>query len=414
MRGMSRAHGVLSRNCTMPTQMQMQMQMQMRSLCTPCIIFRDGGRYEFSVCISPAPRQGFVPMQGMSRAHGIDLARGVPLESLRGFEAAGRLLNFTRAAEELHVTQSAVSREIRTLEERLQTQLFERVAGGLRLTSSGSALHKEVELGLALLRKGLERASSVGRRRTLVVAVTRPLGSEWLAEKLPEFIDHHPDIDVRISILPRTSATTDWQAMDGLPPIDADVSIRLMPRVAGDGRLPLLLTEYVFPCCSKALAAERRRRIRSLDDLSQHRLIEYDDGLPGLDRLDANWPVWWPAMGVPPVIPSQWVRIPDWAMVKRLGTLGCGVFLGRTPLINSQLRDGTLVAPTGSATVSTRAYYLSQSQKSLTNPDLQTFVEWLLAKAQQEQQCSREWVRGSTIGGTPEDPAAAQEKGKRA
>ena len=344
----------------------------------------------------------------MSRAHATDLVRGVPLESLRGFEVAGRLLNFTRAAEELHITQSAVSREIKTLEERLRTELFERVPGGLRLTSSGSALHKEVELGLAVLRKGLERAASLGQRRTLSVAVTRPLGSEWLAERLPDFMNRHPEVDLRLSMTPRSSVTTDWQSVDGLPAIDADVSIRLMPRVAGDGRLPLVLTEFVFPCCTRTLARSRKRPIRNVEDLARHRLIEFDDGLAGLERLDANWPVWFRSIGVTPVIPSQWVRIPDWATVIRLGVLGSGVILGRTPLVNTHLREGALVAPTRTVTVSTRAYYLVGSASSLTNPDAQAFVEWLLSEATREQKFAREWFSGSVLSGAPEDVAAAQ------
>lgn len=347
----------------------------------------------------------------MSLAHTTDLVRGVPLEALRGFEAAGRLLNFTRAAEELHVTQSAVSREIKTLEERLGTGLFERLAGGLRLTSSGSALHKEVKIGLAVLRRGLERASSLGQRRTLSIAVTRPLGSEWLVGKLPEFMNRHPEVDLRLSMTPRSSVTTDWQAVDSLPAIDADVSIRLMPRVAGDGRLQLVLTEFVFPCCTKTLARSRKHPIRRVEDLAKHRLIEFDDGLAGLERLDANWPVWFRSMGAAPVIPSQWVRIPDWATVVRLATLGAGVFLGRTPLVNAQLRDGTLVGPTRAVTVSTRAYYLVQSARSLANPDAQAFVEWLLTQAKHEERFSREWLGSSRIGGAPEDLAAAQAAG---
>ena len=76
----------------------------------------------------------------MTAAHGSDPLRGIPLEALRGFEAAARLLNFTRAAEELHLTQSAVSREIRSLEERLRTRLFERAKSGLRLTHADASV----------------------------------------------------------------------------------------------------------------------------------------------------------------------------------------------------------------------------------------------------------------------------------
>ena len=114
----------------------------------------------------------------MSETHTPDLLRGVPLESLRGFEVAARLLNYTRAAEELHVTQSAVSREIRTLEDRIGTRLFERAKGVLRLTGPGITLHNELQQGLATIRRGLERAAAGGQGRTLVVSINRPLGVE--------------------------------------------------------------------------------------------------------------------------------------------------------------------------------------------------------------------------------------------
>jgi LysR family glycine cleavage system transcriptional activator len=116
----------------------------------------------------------------MSDTHGPDPLRGIPLEALRGFEAAARLLNFTRAAEELHLTQSAVSREIRSLEDRLGLRLFERSKGGLRLTQAGVALREDVSTALAAMRRGIERVAGETSRRSFVVVTNRSMLSDWL------------------------------------------------------------------------------------------------------------------------------------------------------------------------------------------------------------------------------------------
>ena len=314
------------------------------------------------------------------------MLRGIPLEALRGFEVAARLLNYTRASVELSVTQSAVSREINTLERRLGVRLFERVNGALRLTAVGVALQKEVQAGLSTLRRALERAAQSAGRQTLVVSVNRPLGAEWLSRILPRFLNANPSLDVRLVMQARSSATTDWMGIEEPVPPDVNVSLRLLPRAAASERLKLLLPEFVYPCCTPELKSQPGSEIMYIKDLSGHRLIEYDDGMPGLELLDASWANWLAAAGAAPAVAQQWVRVPDWSAIITLSLSGAGVFLGRSPLVHSYLREGPLVRCTDTVVSSTRAYFVSRSSPAESDASADLFIDWLHNEAASEQE----------------------------
>ena len=330
----------------------------------------------------------------MSAAHGPDPLRGIPLEALRGFEAAARLLNFTRAAEELHLTQSAVSREIRSLEERLGTRLFERSKGGLRLTRAGIDLRSDVAEALATMRRGIERVTGTTIQRSFVVVTNRSMLSDWLWNRVADYTNRHPDTDLRLAPAPRTGVAGERRGLEDIDATDMDIGIRLVSRTTADTRWERLLTEYVFPCCTKALAEDPRRPIRTLDDLAHHTLLELDDGMPG---LDANWAVWCERAGVPQVTPAVWKRVPDWALVFALAAQGQGVCMGRIPSVNDRLRQGVLVAPLAEMTLSTRAWYLVLSTRSKSDARARAFVEWLRSEARREEAFARELLAGKRL-----------------
>jgi DNA-binding transcriptional LysR family regulator len=330
----------------------------------------------------------------MSTAHGSDPLRGIPLEALRGFEAAARLLNFTRAAEELHLTQSAVSREIRSLEERLGKRLFERAKGGLRLTQAGVALQHDVSAALATMRRGIERITGAAVQRSFVVVTNRSMLSDWLWNRVADYTNRHPEIDLRLAPAPRTATAGERHGLENIDATDIDIGIRLLTRATADGRWERLMTEYVFPCCAKALAEDGRRPIRALADLAQHTLLELDDGMPA---LDANWPVWCERARVPPVTAGVWRRVPDWALIFALAAQGQGVCMGRIPSVNDRLRQGVLVAPLPEATRSTRAWYLVRSTRSRNDPNASAFVDWLRGEAAREEAFAREFLVGKRV-----------------
>jgi LysR family glycine cleavage system transcriptional activator len=320
-------------------------------------------------------------MVTMRLPHGTDALRGIPMEALRAFEASARHLNFTHAAKELHLTQSAVSRAIRTLEERAGATLFERTKGRLELTAAGAVLHQQVQLALSVISDALDRVGQLSARGVLVIRVPRAMGSSWFLRKVGDFTRTFPEIDVRVSLASRVGSAEDRRTSDERFCSGCDLAIRLLPRAQGDAKLERLLTEYVFPCCTAALAGSGPNAIRKFDDLAERPLIEYDDGL---EPLDANWNVWTKLMGLPDVAPKQWVRVPDWHAVFDAAVQGIGVCLGRTPQVNDHLRAGTLVAPVTEVLVSTRANYLIRSPNSDANPKVRQFLDWLTSEAEQE------------------------------
>jgi LysR family glycine cleavage system transcriptional activator len=330
----------------------------------------------------------------MSDTHGPDPLRGIPLEALRGFEAAARLLNFTRAAEELHLTQSAVSREIRSLEDRLGLRLFERSKGGLRLTQAGVALREDVSTALAAMRRGIERVAGATSRRSFVVVTNRSMLSDWLWARVADYTNRHPGIDLRLALAPRAGTPGERRGLEDIDATDIDIGIRLLPRATSDGRWDRLMTEYVFPCCTPALAEDARRPIRMLADLARHTLLDLDDGMPG---LDANWAVWCERAGVAQVTPAVWRHVPDWALVFALAAQGHGVCMGRIPSLNDRLRQGVLVAPLPEVTLSTRAWYLVESTRCRNDPRASAFVEWLRDEARREEAFAGEFLAGKRV-----------------
>ncbi len=331
----------------------------------------------------------------MSNSHDPDPLRGIPLEALRGFEAAARLLNFTRAARELHLTQSAVSREIRSLEERLGTRLFDRAnKNALRLTQAGLLLQKDVADALATMRRSIGQITGVRQRRSFVVTTSRSMMSDWLWGRVADYAGQHPEIDLRITPAPRTGTPADRRGVDDIDATDIDIGIRLLPRTEADGRYERFITEYVFPCCAGSLADDPLRPIRALRDLAHHTLLDHDDGMSG---LDGNWAVWCERSGVEQVAPASWRRVPDWSLIFALAAQGQGVCLGRTSGVNDRLRQGLLVAPLPEVTLSTRAWYLIRSTRCKNDPDANAFVDWLRIEAQREETFAREFLAGKRV-----------------
>jgi LysR family glycine cleavage system transcriptional activator len=316
------------------------------------------------------------------------------MEALRAFDASARHLNFTHAARELHLSQSAVSRAMRTLEDRTGTALFERTKGHLQLTAAGALLHQQVQLALSVICQALDRVGRLSSRGVLVIRVPRAMGSSWFLRKIGDFTRMFPDIDVRVSMAARVGSAEDRRTSDEQFCSGCDLAIRLLPRAQADGRLERLLTEYIFPCCTPAMAGRGRDALRTVADLARRPLIEYDDGL---EPLDAHWGVWTRLMRLPDASAQQWVRVPDWHAVFDAAAQGIGVCLGRTPQVNDHLRARSLVAPLEDVLVSTRANYLIRSADSEANPKVQRFLEWLSSEAASESRFEASFLGGKRL-----------------
>ena len=199
-----------------------------------------------------------------------------PLSSLRSFEAVARQLSFSKAAAELHVTPGAVSQQIRTLEARLGTKLFERTKRSVALTEAATRLLPDVQAGLEMLSRAIGGRSACSGERSLTISAAPSFASKWLLPRLASFYEAYPDIELRVLA---TVALADFKG-DGV-----DLAIRL-----GRGSYPGLEAEPLFaealtPLCSPALL-KRKGALKQPDDLRKYRLI-HDTSIPGAGQRGA-------------------------------------------------------------------------------------------------------------------------------
>ena len=203
-----------------------------------------------------------------------------PLDLLVGFEAAARHLSFTKAGEELYLTQSAVSRQIKELEEQLGVPLFQRRHRALTLTEAGQQLHAAAAQVLSTMRSTTERLrAQAGRRRPLAVTTTNSFASLWLIPRLANFTREHPGVDVRI--------TADVRVQD-LERDGLDIALRHGPAALAGPDAVRLFGEKVFPVCSPKLL--KKIPLAKPADLRHHILLHYDD--PDARHPWLHWKTW--------------------------------------------------------------------------------------------------------------------------
>lgn len=288
------------------------------------------------------------------------------LNGLRAFEAAARHLSFTKAATELHVTQTAISHQIRRLEEQLGVKLFQRQTRALALTPDAQAFLPEVSAAFADLHAATERLLRPRRQRILTVSTLPTLGAKWLVPRLPSFQEAHPGIEVRIS----TSTRMADLARDGV-----DLAIRFGRGVWPGLRADWLMAEGIFPVCSPALL-RGPIPLRTPADLAQHTLLH-------VDYQRDEWQLWLTAAGV--AAPqtrnlSQRGLTFDLAFMALQAAMdGLGVAIGHRSYVEADLAAGRLVAPFELSLPSEAGFYVVCLEAMADVPDIQVFRSWLLA-----------------------------------
>ena len=287
-----------------------------------------------------------------------------PLNALRAFEAAARHLSFTRAAQELHVTQTAISHQIKGLEERLGVRLFRRLPRGLLLTEEAQRLLPPVRDAFDQIAAAVERLSAGGSGARLTVSVLPPFAAKWLVPRLGRFRAAHPDLDLRIGA---TSELVDF-ARD-----DVDVGIRMGRGIYPGLRVERLFGESLVPVCSPELRAGPHPLLRPRD-LRHHVLLHDDD--------HADWELWLRLAGVSGVPPRRGPVFTDSALVVQAAAEGQGVALARRVLAAGDLAAGRLIQPFDVSIPHDLAYYLVCPEATAEQPKIAAFRSWLLAEAQ--------------------------------
>ena len=290
-----------------------------------------------------------------------------PLDLVRSFEAAARSLSFTKAAEELCLTQSAVSQQMRALEKHLDIPLFERRHRALALTEHGLALYDVAVDLLERLQEATDRLRKDGLRRRLTVTTTSGFAALWLIPRLPEFVARHPDGDVRI-----------WTTytVANLERDLSDVAVRYCPQDEAPGNAVRLFGEELFPVCSPNLLKVQPRPLRNLHDLKNCVLLHMVEAFGFLD-----WGTWLAAHGIFDLRAAASLSFNNYEQLVGATLSGQGVAMGIGQLVGQHMERGQLVAPFAKRLIGSRGYFIVPSALTGSRPHVRTFVDWLTAEA---------------------------------
>lgn len=288
-----------------------------------------------------------------------------PLNGLKAFEAAARSESFTRAAEELNVTQGAVSHQVKALEQTLGLKLFQRERQRLFLTEAGRDYLTLVRDAFDRIAIGTERLLQRRVSGVLTVSTSPDFAAKWLVNRLGRFAEKHPDIDLRVSA---TAHHVDFARED------VDVTIR-----HGDGNWPgldvqRLCSERLFPVCSPKLLSGRRRITRTAD-LLKFTLLRLDDA--------RSWTRLFAAAGVKAAIGAGPV-LNHASMLIEAAIDGQGIALARTALAASDLINGRLVRPVDVSLRMANTYWIVCPKAASGVPKIATFRNWVLAEATED------------------------------
>jgi LysR family glycine cleavage system transcriptional activator len=285
-----------------------------------------------------------------------------PLNTLPCFEAAARLLNFSKAADELSVTPGAISRAIKHLEDQLGVQLFERETRSVRLTTVGEPYARAVRDVLEQLAAATAMATTRRSESTLNVTTSDGFAGRWLVPRLYRFHRAHGDIDVRVAT---TGKLTNFRG-DGI-----DIAVRY-----GGGNYPGLTSEFltdeeVFPVCSPRLL-KGAHALRKPEDLKHHRLIR--------DTYPIDWAAWLSSAGVKGVNPRKGLTFDSYTFAVDAAVKGEGVALGRTMLVGDDLAAGRLVRPFKHTLKGVASFYVVYPPEAIRQRKVRVFRDWLFSE----------------------------------
>jgi LysR family glycine cleavage system transcriptional activator len=287
-----------------------------------------------------------------------------PANSLVVFEAAARHLNFTRAAQELKVTQAAVSRQIQILEDHLGTPLFQRVPRALKLTAAGTRLFKSVTMGLEHIANTVLDIRRVGAKADVTIATSVTFASYWLMAHIAKFRAANPEIELKVV----ASAPVSDLSAAGI-----DLAIRY-----GSGKWPgveaiHLLDNAIFPVCAPAYL-KGRAAVREPRDLLGEVLLH----LTEYDRNWVTWEAWLDHFEVPFVPARTGLRLDNYLVLIQAALDGQGIALGGQRLAEDFISRGALIRPIAATLRSNRSFYLLVPQDVPLSKPAKLFSDWLV------------------------------------
>jgi len=294
------------------------------------------------------------------------LKRLPPLNSLKAFESAARHLSFTKAADELFVTQAAVSHQIKSLESYLSIKLFHRKNRSLLLTEEGQSYFHELRDIFVNIHDATQRLMAMGAKGAITIATPPSFASQWLVPRLHKFSAQHCDIDVRIKAV---------DADDGFLDDSVDIAVFYGKGNWSGLSCTKLLSEYLTPMCSPLLL-QKDKPLSSLNDLSHHNLLH--------DNTRGAWKSWLNHFGVKHVNVNQGPIFSHTMLVLQSACIGQGIALSDTVLAKPEIDSGRLICPFDERVESKLSYYLVCKESQAEQSKIKVFSKWMLAQINDE------------------------------
>lgn len=291
-----------------------------------------------------------------------------PLNALRVFEAAARLLSFTRAADELFVTQAAVSHQVKALEEFIGIKLFMRKNRSLFLTEEGQSYYLDIKDVFNLIKESTEKLLARGEKGAITVSVQASFAIQWLVPRLKAFSLLHPDIDVRIKAVDQP---------DNLLTEDIDIAIYYGRGDWGDVHAVKLHQEYLIPVCSPLIFSSGKP-LKRIEDLANHSLLHY--------KSREDWKRWFKKVGLKGVDVNNGPIFSHSAMVVQAAIHGQGVALAHSAFAKPDIDSGRLICPFNEILVSKNSHYIVCREHQLELGKISAFRDWVLNTVAQEQE----------------------------
>lgn len=290
-----------------------------------------------------------------------------PLNALRAFEASARQLSFTKAAEELFVTQAAISHQIKSLEEHLGIKLFMRKNRALLLTEEGQSYYLDIKDIFNALHEATEKLLARGAKGAITVSMQPSFAIQWLVPRLNAFNKLHPEIDVRIKAVdqPDNSLTE-----------DVDVAIYYGRGRWRDVYAEKLHTEYLIPVCSPLLL-QGKKPLNSVGDLAQHTLLH--------DTSRRDWKRWFKEVGVKGANVNHGAIFSHSSMVLQAAIYGQGVALVNSVMAQPDIDAGRLISPFEHALISKSSFYIVCREAQVDIGKISSFREWVLDTVDAEE-----------------------------
>ena len=289
-----------------------------------------------------------------------------PLKAFRVFESVARNLSFRRAADELFVTHSAVSHQIKLLEEALDTVLFNRNGRSITLTDDAQYLYPVVRDSFAGLEVAVKHIREVNQQKTLTIQTYVTFGTTWFIPRLGDFQKRYPDIRVRNTIsFDDVDFTRD----------DADIGIIMGQQKWSHWQYDYMFDLQIFPVCSPKLLASGK--LQTPDDLRHFPLIHIDQALN-------DWRLWLEAAGVDPTIAGEGPVVDNYLQTMERVYNGEALVMAREPYIARDLQEGRLVRPFTMTVAEPGSWYMVYPKDDRNCKVIRLFREWLQEQISQD------------------------------